>query len=84
MEHSTNGLGNPDNNGNPGALVVTRKQDNRVDIFYYHWADMEPNLQTSIVDANQKEPEQFNLILIDNIVNKSVMVGLAFCFGIDK
>lgn len=76
MEHTLNGCGNPDNNGNPGALVVSRKPDNKVDIFYYQWSQMEDTLKSSVIDAFQKSPNHFNLILIDNISNKSVMVGM--------
>ncbi len=76
MEHTMNGLNNPDNYGNPGALVVTRKPDNQVDIFYYQWSVMESNLQTSVIESTHKSPNQFNLILIDNVVNKSIMVGM--------
>jgi hypothetical protein len=76
MEHTLNGSSNPDNNGNPGALVVNRKPDNQVDIFYYQWSQMEDTLKSSVIEASQKSPNQFNLILIDNICNKSVMVGM--------
>ena len=71
MEHNINGL------GNPGVLVVTRKPDNKVDIYYYQWSLMEANLQSSVLAASQNSPNQFHMILIDNIINKSVMVGMA-------
>ena len=82
MEHNINGLGNPDPDninglGNPGVLVVTRKPDNKVDIYYYQWSLMEANLQSSVLAASQNSPNQFHMILIDNIINKSVMVGMA-------
>lgn len=84
MEHNINGLGNPDNLGNPGVLVVTRKPDNRVDIFYYQWSSMEANLQPSVLAASRNSPNQFHMILIDNIINKSVMVGMAKTMEINK
>lgn len=76
MEHNITGLGNSANQSNPGALVVTRKTDNKVDIFYYQWSAMEPELQTSVIAASQNSGNQFHLILIDNIINKSVMIGM--------
>jgi len=76
MEHNITGLGNPENQANPGVLVVTRKTDNKVDIFYYQWSAMELELQTSVIAASQKSSNQYHLILIDNIINKSVMIGM--------
>ena len=76
MEHNINGIANPENQGNPGVLVVTRKMDNQVDIFYYQWSAMEPELQSSVIAASKNSSNQFHLILIDNIINKSVMVGM--------
>jgi hypothetical protein len=76
MENNITGFGNPENLGNPGVLVVTRKMDNQVDIFYYQWSAMEPELQKSVIATNQNSANQFHLILIDNIINKSVMIGM--------
>ena len=76
MEHNINGIGNPENFGNPGVLVVTRKTDNKVDIFYYQWSAMESELQTSVIATSKNSANQFHLILIDNIINKSVMIGM--------
>jgi len=76
MEHNITGMGNPENLGHPGVLVVTRKTDNQVDIFYYQWSAMEHELQTSVIAATGGLSNQFNLILIDNIINKSVMIGM--------
>jgi predicted neutral ceramidase superfamily lipid hydrolase len=76
IEHNTTGIENPENQGNPGVLVVTRKTDNQVDIFYYQWSAMEPELQSSVLVACQNSTNQFHLILIDNVINKSVMIGM--------
>jgi len=75
MEHQLNGIPNPANLGNPGCLVVTRKQDNKVDIFYYGWSVMEPNLQREMQAANDST-NIIHMVLIDNIVNKSIMIGV--------
>ena len=75
MEHQTRGVDNPDNQGNPGCLVVTRKPDNTVDIYYYEWSAMEATLQKEVL-AGKNENNLVHLVLIDNVANKSIMVGV--------
>jgi hypothetical protein len=75
MEHQLNGIPNPENQGNPGCLIVTRKQDRQVDIFYYGWSAMEPSLQSEMLAA-KTNTNIIHMVLIDNIVNKSMMVAI--------
>ena len=75
MEHQTRGVDNPDNQGNPGCLVTTRKPDNTVDIYYYEWSAMEPTLQNEVL-AGKNENNLVHMVLIDKVTNKSIMVGV--------
>jgi hypothetical protein len=75
MEHQMNGLPYSANNGNPGCLVVTRKPENTVDIFYYAWSVMEASLQKEVL-AGKNEDNLIHIVLIDKVANKSIMIGV--------
>jgi hypothetical protein len=75
MEHQTRGVDNPNNQGNPGCLVVTRKPDNTVDIYYYEWSAMETTLQKEVL-VGKNENNLIHMVLIDKVTNKSIMVGV--------
>ena len=75
MEHSERGTPDPNNQGNPGCLVITRTPDDKVEIYYFPWMAMEPKLQESV--AVEKENDKIVLlVLIDKITVKSVMISM--------
>ena len=75
MEHAERGLTDTNNQGNPGCLVITRTNDDKVDIYYFPWMAMEPKLQESV--AAEKGNDKIILaVLIDKITVTSVMISV--------
>jgi len=75
MDHLERGLSNPENNDNPGCLVVTRTTEDKVDIFYLPWSEMETKLQTAVA-VEKGNNKIVLLILIDKITTASVMISV--------